>query len=129
MCMKCVYAQLEQVHWELVHQENQYNDVQSSPEIVDTIKEYAQGTGCVCLPQLVLQKPNDMSPEEFQEAGSVFKQYMSEKRKVQLEALAIVMNLFETEILPFPDNVADKQMHINANVVLHPEEGQEEAEF
>lgn len=120
MCMKCVYAQLEQVRWELVLQQCELTGQKPSPEVLETLKERLKDGGGVILPRVRLERPAGMDDQQYNEATEIFKQAVSQKREMQIAALQIVCDLLEGEVLFQSEPVVT----VNAGHVLNGGEGE-----
>jgi len=123
MCLKCTYAHLESLRWELLLQQHELEGVKPSEEIVDTVKNrMKENDGKAMLPRIKLERPDDMDDQHYGEATHIFKEGMLMRRKAEIAAIDIISNLLENEVFqPYP------VLTVPANVVLNgPEEGGEE---
>lgn len=112
MCINCTYDKLEQLRWELLVQHSELKGEKPSPEIVDTVKDRMKNNKGLLLPRVRLKRSDGMNDQQYDEAKSLFKQAMMLMREKEIEAISIVSDLLEREVMQKKPVVHIDAMHI-----------------
>ena len=104
-CKSMVFTVLDQLRWELVLQKSQLEGQKPSEEVIETAKNCVSKTGGTILPKIQFDKSREMDDQQYQEALSIFKEHMTQKRTLEIASIDVLMSLFENEVIPYPDKV------------------------
>lgn len=98
---------LEQLRWELLGKEfSLTHGGTSHPEIQSTIDDHARLNAGLLLPErTVIETPDNISDEQRAEAERQVITQVSEERRVQLDAVGMIMDLIDAEVVPDDEEI------------------------
>lgn len=125
MCIKCTFADLELLRWELVVQMDQLSGGKTSPEVMETVKDRVKERGNAMLPRIKLKRPKEMQDFQYGEATEIFKDAMLQRRRVQMAAIEVVAELLENEVI---DQEPNQVVTVDAGSIMEQGGDQEQYE-
>jgi hypothetical protein len=97
---------LEQLRWELSGKEYGLTHGTHHLEIQDTIDRLASEGGGLLLPErTVIETPDGISDEQRIEAERQVIEQVSEERRMQLDAVGVILDLIDDEVVPDDEEI------------------------